>query len=204
MRPANILLRLHLDRIARGDRHHRCLDRSAAAGGAEGARGGQCGPVQQQRKAVDAGDPRLRGRHAGSAAVKLQSGSQRADRQRRPGQRLLRLLPYYEQGNLFNQYTQDIPNPGYLTAEWVPLTIHVCPSDPTTNNGIGSVAPNYATGNYALNLALWGANGTLTSRRLPLLTRSATIPDGSSNTIGIVEASGCFPGYPAVDPQTGP
>ena len=31
----------------------------------------------------------------------------------------------------------------------------------------------------------------------------ATIPDGSSNTIGIVEASGCFPGFPAVDPQTG-
>ena len=31
----------------------------------------------------------------------------------------------------------------------------------------------------------------------------ATIPDGSSNTIGIVEASGCFPGFPAVDPTTG-
>ncbi len=25
------------------------------------------------------------------------------------------LLPYYEQGNLFTKYTQDIPNPGYLT-----------------------------------------------------------------------------------------
>jgi hypothetical protein len=30
-----------------------------------------------------------------------------------------------------------------------------------------------------------------------------TIPDGTSKTIGIMEASGCFPGFPAVDPQTG-
>ena len=26
------------------------------------------------------------------------------------------MLPYYDQGNLFNAYTQDIPKPGYLTA----------------------------------------------------------------------------------------
>jgi len=30
-----------------------------------------------------------------------------------------------------------------------------------------------------------------------------TIRDGASTTIGIVEASGCFPGFPAVNPQTG-
>jgi type II secretory pathway pseudopilin PulG len=113
------------------------------------------------------------------------------------------LLPYYEQGNLFNQCTQDIPNPGYLTAECVPLKVHVCPSDPTTNNGIGSVPPNYATGNYALNLALWGASGTWNKLATPPPYKIETIPDGSSNTIGMVEASGCFPGYPRVDPQTG-
>jgi prepilin-type N-terminal cleavage/methylation domain-containing protein len=113
------------------------------------------------------------------------------------------LLPYYEQGNLFNQCTQDIPNPGYLAAEYVPLAIHVCPSDPTTINGVGTVAPNYATGNYALNLALFGANGTFNVKGASSPYRIHTIPDGTSNTIGIVEASGCFPGYPAVDPQTG-
>jgi prepilin-type N-terminal cleavage/methylation domain-containing protein len=69
------------------------------------------------------------------------------------------LLPYYEQANLFNQCNQNQGNPGYLTAEWVPLKVHVCPSDPTTSNGIGSVSPNYATGNYALNLALWEPAG---------------------------------------------
>jgi prepilin-type N-terminal cleavage/methylation domain-containing protein len=113
------------------------------------------------------------------------------------------LLPFYEQGNVFNACTQDIPKPGYLTAEFIPLDIHVCPSDPTTNGGIGSGAPNYATGNYTLNLALFGANGTFNIKGANSPYRIGTIPDGTSNTIGIMEASGCFPGYPAVDPQTG-
>jgi prepilin-type N-terminal cleavage/methylation domain-containing protein len=113
------------------------------------------------------------------------------------------LLPFCEQGNLFNQCTQDIPNPGYLTAAYVPLALHVCPSDPTTINGVGTVAPNYATGNYALNLALFGANGTFNVKGAYPPYKIDTIPDGTSNTIGIVEASGCFPGFPAVDPQTG-
>src|ERR1700735_254117 len=47
------------------------------------------------------------------------------------------MLPYYDQGNLFNACTQDIAKPGYLTAQFIPLPIHVCPSDPTTNGGIG-------------------------------------------------------------------
>jgi prepilin-type N-terminal cleavage/methylation domain-containing protein len=59
------------------------------------------------------------------------------------------LLPYYDQANLFNQFTKDIPKPGYLSADQVPLALHVCPSDPTTSNGMGTVPPNYATGNYA-------------------------------------------------------
>ncbi|QVL30981.1 DUF1559 domain-containing protein [Telmatocola sphagniphila] len=112
-------------------------------------------------------------------------------------------LAFYEQGNVFNTCTQDIPKPGYLTAAFIPLKIHVCTSDPTTNNGIGSVAPNYATGNYALNLAMFGAGGTFNLKGVSPPYTIGNIPDGSSNTIGIVEASGCFPGYPTVDPQTG-
>jgi prepilin-type N-terminal cleavage/methylation domain-containing protein len=113
------------------------------------------------------------------------------------------LLPYYEQGNLFDKYTQDIPNPGYLGAEFTPLKVHWCPTDPTVIDGIGTVAPSYATGNYALNLALFGANGTFNLLGISSPYAIGNIPDGSSNTIGIVEASGCFPGYPTVDPQTG-
>jgi hypothetical protein len=90
-----------------------------------------------------------------------------------------------------------------LTAQKYPLAVHVCPSDPTTNNGVGSVPPHYATGNYAFNLALFGACGTFNIKGAASPYRLETISDGTSNTIGIVEASGCFPGYPTVDPQTG-
>jgi prepilin-type N-terminal cleavage/methylation domain-containing protein len=113
------------------------------------------------------------------------------------------MLPFYEQATVFRAFTQDIPNPGYLSTESTPLAIHVCPSDPTTHGGIGSAAPNYATGNYALNLALLGANGTFNIKGAYSPYLIGGIPNGTSNTIGIVEASGCFPGYPAVDPQTG-
>ncbi len=113
------------------------------------------------------------------------------------------VLPYCEQGNLFAEFTQDVPKPGYLGAEFSPLAVHWCRSDPTVNRGIGSVAPNYATGNYALNLALFGANGAFNMKGALSPFSIGSIPDGSSNTIGIVEASGCFPGFPAVDPQTG-
>jgi prepilin-type N-terminal cleavage/methylation domain-containing protein len=119
------------------------------------------------------------------------------------GSGLYALLPFYEQVNLFNQCTQDIPNPGYLATEFVPLKVHDCPSDPTSNNGIGTLSPNYATGNYSLNLALWGANGTCNQLGAAPPYTIATIPDGSSNTIALVEASGCFPGFPAIDPTTG-
>jgi len=112
-------------------------------------------------------------------------------------------LPFYEQGNVFNQYTQDIPNPGYLGVSQVPVSIQTCPSDPTTNGGIGITPPNYATGNYSLNLALWGANGTCNQKGVSPPYTIATIPDGSSNTIAMVEASGCFPGFPSIDPTTG-
>jgi prepilin-type N-terminal cleavage/methylation domain-containing protein len=113
------------------------------------------------------------------------------------------MLPYYDQGNLFNQLTQDIAKPGYLTAQFVPLAIHVCPSDPTTSNGIGTLAPNYATGNSSLNLALWGASNTWAVKGVAPPYRLETVPDGTSNTIGLLEASGCFPGFPSIDPTTG-
>ena len=113
------------------------------------------------------------------------------------------LLPYCEQDNLFKQYTRDIPAPGYLGTKQIALSIHFCPADPTSTSGIGTVAPNYATGNYALNLALFGAGGTFKIKNMPSAIRIGNIPDGASSTIGIMEASGCFPGYPNVNPTTG-
>ena len=112
-------------------------------------------------------------------------------------------LAYYDQDNLFKMYTQDIPNPGYLGARFTAISTHICPSDPTINNGIGSAPPNLATGNYALNTVLFGAKGTFAVKGVSSPYRLGNIPDGSSNTIGTVEASGCFPGFPAINPLTG-
>jgi hypothetical protein len=113
------------------------------------------------------------------------------------------LLPYYEQASVFSMYTQDRSDPGYLGAQFVPLAIHVCPSDPTTNGGIAILDGKTATSNYALNLLLFGAGGTFNLKGPSSPYRIGTIPDGTSNTIGMVETSGCFPGYPTVDPQSG-
>jgi prepilin-type N-terminal cleavage/methylation domain-containing protein len=113
------------------------------------------------------------------------------------------MLPYYDQDSVFKACTQDIAKPGYLTAQFIPLTVHVCPSDPTVSEGLGTVPPNYATGNYALNLALFGANGTFNVKGASPPYKIGNIPDGASTTIGIMEASGCFPGFPDVDPVTG-
>jgi len=113
------------------------------------------------------------------------------------------LLPYCEQDNLFRQYTQDRPDAGYLGIQYIALApIHVCPTDPTTNNGI-AIQGSIATGNYALNLVLFGAGGTFNTKGRSSPYRIGTIPDGTSNTIGLVETSGYFPGHPTTNPQTG-
>jgi prepilin-type N-terminal cleavage/methylation domain-containing protein len=113
------------------------------------------------------------------------------------------MLPFYEQSTIFKAYTQDIPDPGYLSCEFTPIAVHCCPSDPTIHGGIGSLAPNYAIGNYSLNLALFGAQGTDNVQGAISPYVLGQIPNGMSNTIGIVEASGCFPGFPSIDPTTG-
>jgi len=113
------------------------------------------------------------------------------------------LLPYHEQENIFNLYTQDRPDAGYLGTQYVSLApIHVCPTDPTTSNGI-AIQGNIATSNYALNLALFGAGGSFNIKGKSAPYRVGTIPDGASNTIGLVETSGYFPGHSTNNPQTG-
>jgi type II secretory pathway pseudopilin PulG len=110
------------------------------------------------------------------------------------------LLPYLEQGNVFNQYTQDIPQPGYLGAVLLPLKNFSCPSDPTQNNGLaigGSHDGQWGLSCYSYNLVLFGGSFDAVNT---VLGRSAspyrigTIPDGSSNTIGLGEQTGGYPG----------
>jgi prepilin-type N-terminal cleavage/methylation domain-containing protein len=114
------------------------------------------------------------------------------------------LLPYCEQDNLFKTWTRDIPDAGYLGAQFVAVApLHVCPSDPTANNGIATLDGKTATSNYALNLVLFGAGATFDIKGQSSPFRIGTIPDGVSNTIGLTETSGSFPNYPATNPATG-
>ncbi len=114
------------------------------------------------------------------------------------------LLPFYERPDVFSLYTQDRPDAGYLGAQYFALPpIHVCPSDPTNHDGIAMLDSKTATSNYALNLVLFGAAGTFNIKGQPSPYSLDKIRDGTSNTLGMVETSGCFPGYPAIDPQSG-
>lgn len=113
------------------------------------------------------------------------------------------LLPYYEQNTIFTAYTQNIPSPGYLGSQTIPMKIHICPSDTTNHGGIAILGGTIATSNYCMNLELFGANGTFKVKGAISPYRIGTIPDGTSNTIGLFETAGSFPGYPIVDPQTG-
>ncbi|MBV8609807.1 MAG: DUF1559 domain-containing protein [Singulisphaera sp.] len=115
------------------------------------------------------------------------------------------LLPYYEQAQIFSTYTQDRPDAGYKGAQTIPLSIHICPTDPTNKNGIAIVDGKTATSNYCMNLELFGAGNTFDQyhKGKPSPYKIGTIPDGTSNTIGLFETAGSFPGYPTVDPQSG-
>ena len=88
-------------------------------------------------------------------------------------------------------------------AQYVPLPVHVCPTDPTQVGGISTLDHKSATGNYSVNSAVFGAAGTFSLMNKPSPYRLDTIPDGSSHTIAMMEDSGSFPGYPNVDPQSG-
>jgi prepilin-type N-terminal cleavage/methylation domain-containing protein len=110
------------------------------------------------------------------------------------------LLPYIEQGNVFNQYTQDIPNPGYLGAVFVPRKNFSCPSDPTQNNGLaigGSQDGKWGLSCYSYNLVLFGGSYNAVNTVVGRSTspyKIGNIPDGSSNTIGLGEQTGGYPG----------
>jgi prepilin-type N-terminal cleavage/methylation domain-containing protein len=117
------------------------------------------------------------------------------------------ILPFLEQGTVFNTYTQDIPSSGFTGAQFVPLNVFVCPSDPTTNAGLaaeGSLSGKIATCNYSYNLALFGANNAFNTMDKSSPYTIGTIPDGSSNTVGFVEQSAYYPGQNGnSDPTTG-
>lgn len=99
------------------------------------------------------------------------------------------LLPYLEQSNLYNRYTQN--GQGYTGAGAVPLAVFQCPSDPTAPAGVvpgsSTVPPGgQGTSDYTLNTTLF-APGQAASQWGISSYRVSTIPDGASNTVAFVE-----------------
>jgi prepilin-type N-terminal cleavage/methylation domain-containing protein len=129
------------------------------------------------------------------------------------------ILPYLEQQTIFDKFTQDTDDRGFLGARFIPLSVFQCPSDPTHNNGTTPIAAAptplipqdsldkpIATCNYSYNLALFGAGTSYDDRPYaqrdvpdtypsgkPTHYTIGTIPDGSSNTIGLVEQAAYYP-----------
>jgi prepilin-type N-terminal cleavage/methylation domain-containing protein len=123
----------------------------------------------------------------------------------------LAILPFLEQANVFANCTNFNANQpsyfGFTAAQIIPLNVFWCPTDPTCTNdraGGGSLAGTIATCDYSYNLVLFGANNTFQIWGKPSPYTIGTIPDGSSNTLGLVEQSGYYPGQLGnPDPTTG-
>jgi prepilin-type N-terminal cleavage/methylation domain-containing protein len=121
------------------------------------------------------------------------------------------ILPFLEQATVFYNCVNFNPSQpssfGFTAAQLIPLNVFWCPTDPTCSNdraGGGSLAGTLATCDYSYNLVLFGANNTFQTWGQPSPYTIGTIPDGSSNTIGLVEQSGYYPGQLGnPDPTTG-
>jgi hypothetical protein len=117
---------------------------------------------------------------------------------------LYHLLRYVEQQNLYNAtkcagvpgFDVELGNNGFGSKTVVKL--YLCPSDPTTNGGIGYPPQNWTLGSYICNGMLFQPDG-LGYSRYP-----ASISDGTSNTIFFSEsyAGGTF-NYPPPTGTTG-
>jgi len=109
------------------------------------------------------------------------------------------LYPYMEQDNLYKRARgTDGWGAGNATSIVKPL---LCPSDSSTNNGLCSTgASGWAAASYAPNYYMFGsANVYSPNKGGQYISQSkytiANIPDGTSNTVGVVERFGSFPAY---------
>ncbi len=113
------------------------------------------------------------------------------------------MMPFYEEQNLFEIYTQNRPDGGYLGIQYVPLAVQTCSSDPTQSNGLAIIDGKTATGNYSLNTVVFGAGGSFNVEGQSSPFKYGRIPDGTSKTIALTECGGSFPSFPNIDPQSG-
>jgi prepilin-type N-terminal cleavage/methylation domain-containing protein len=111
------------------------------------------------------------------------------------------LLPYIEQQNVYNRSQGTGVGWGANNSSQA-IKTYICPSDPTSNNGInanGGVGASWAVTSYAPNYYLFCASNNYDNVNLQFQQGSryniGNIPDGNSNSIAIVERFGQFPYY---------
>ena len=128
-------------------------------------------------------------------------------------------LPFYDQQSVYDNFTQDVPGtwpgylgptppgPGYLGAQYVPLSLQTCPSDASNYAGMSTISipgvGSIAAGDYCINLVVFVSSGTWNLWNMSSPYTIGKIPDGSSKTICMTECIACFPAYPTVDPESG-
>jgi hypothetical protein len=100
------------------------------------------------------------------------------------------LLPFIEQGNIYNQMSPG----GYAGGQYYRvIKTYLCPSDPSTSNGMCMTpyggANSWGACNYSANAYVFAnvpaGNGWTGAARIP-----TTFQDGTSNTIMFTEAYG--------------
>jgi len=106
------------------------------------------------------------------------------------------LLPYVEQGPLYNKAINQGAIWGNNVYSAV-VPIYICPSDPTPTNGMSS--NGWSGTSYAPNNRMFGAVGVVLSPpgvwTWVAKYKIGNIPDGTSNTVGVVERFAYFPAY---------
>jgi prepilin-type N-terminal cleavage/methylation domain-containing protein len=111
------------------------------------------------------------------------------------------LLPYIEQGNLFDLanrtvYTPVPGTPGAGTIYAVSIPSFLCPSEMSSPGGMGATssggAKEWAVGNYAVNYNVFGnPTASTPEARIQGSSRiSQSMPDGTTSTVLIAEKYG--------------
>lgn len=109
------------------------------------------------------------------------------------------LYPYLEQDNLYRRAFSS--GAGWGATNYLsPVKTLICPSDYSVNNSLcGAGQPSWAAASYAPNYFMFGTQNTYNPTYAVWITSGkytiGNIPDGTSNTLGIVERFSGFPTY---------
>src|SRR5262249_38045118 len=115
------------------------------------------------------------------------------------------LLPFMEEGAIYTRaVTAAFPTPGYGVwdgLQGTPVKKYMCPADTTSdaNNRCttGDEVGDWAATSYSLNYYLFGTHiytTPLGGQANASKYKISNVPDGTSNTIALVERSSSFPG----------